>query len=85
MSKISTGIRGAGYVVDFIPKIKIEVVVPDNISGNVVEVIETTGKTGKIGDGKLFAFSIEEAVRIRTGQRGEEAVWLAFQPVFPLS
>jgi nitrogen regulatory protein P-II 1 len=66
--------RGAEYVVDFIPKVKIEVVVPDNMSGTVVEVLEMTGKTGKIGDGKIFVFPVEEAVRIRTGQRGEEAV-----------
>jgi nitrogen regulatory protein PII len=66
--------RGAEYVVDFIPKVKIEVVVPDSISYDVVTVLENTGKTGKIGDGKIFVFPVEEAVRIRTGQRGEEAV-----------
>lgn len=66
--------RGAEYVVDFIPKIKIEIVVPDNIADNVVDVIEKTAKTGKIGDGKIFITSIEDAVRIRTGERGEGAI-----------
>ena len=66
--------RGAEYTVDYIPKIKIEVVVSDNIMNNVVEVLEKKGKTGKIGDGKIFIYAVEEAVRIRTGQRGEEAV-----------
>lgn len=66
--------RGSEYTVDFIPKIKLEVIVSDNIADKVVEVIETKGKTGKIGDGKILVSSIEEVVRIRTGQRGEDAI-----------
>ncbi|MBA4349296.1 MAG: transcriptional regulator [Thermodesulfovibrio sp.] len=66
--------RGAEYVVDFIPKIKIEIVVPDNVADKVVDVIEKTARTGKIGDGKIFITSIEDAVRIRTGERGEGAI-----------
>lgn len=66
--------RGAEYVVDFIPKIKVEIVVADNIAEKVTEIIEKKGKTGKIGDGKIFVYNIEEAIRIRTGERGESAV-----------
>jgi len=66
--------RGTEYVVDFIPKIKIEIVVPDNIVEEVVSVIEKTAKTGKIGDGKIFISNLDDAVRIRTGQRGEGAI-----------
>ncbi len=66
--------KGTEYVVDFIPKIKIEVVVPDNIADKVISVIEKTAKTGKIGDGKIFVSSIDDALRIRTGQRGEGAI-----------
>ncbi|MBF0538863.1 MAG: P-II family nitrogen regulator [Nitrospirae bacterium] len=66
--------RGAEYVIDFIPKIKIEVVVSDNISEKVIETIQKTAKTGKIGDGKIFAYNVEGAVRIRTGERGEQAL-----------
>jgi nitrogen regulatory protein P-II 1 len=66
--------RGTEYVVDFIPKIKIEIVVKDNMLGNVVKAIEETAKTGKIGDGKIFISNIEDAIRIRTGQRGEETI-----------
>ena len=66
--------RGAEYVVDFIPKIKIEVIVPDEIVGKICSVIEKTAKTGKIGDGKIFIINIDDAIRIRTGQRGEEAI-----------
>lgn len=66
--------RGAEYVVDFIPKIKIEVVVPDGMAPKVVETIERTARTGKIGDGKIFVCSVEETIRIRTGERGEAAV-----------
>ncbi len=66
--------RGSEYIVDFIPKIKIEVVVSNSIADKVLEVIETKGKTGKIGDGKIFVTNIDEAVRIRTGQRGENAI-----------
>jgi nitrogen regulatory protein P-II 1 len=66
--------RGAEYVIDFIPKIKIEVVVADDIVNKVIEVIERTARTGKIGDGKIFVYNVEEAVRIRTGERGDVAL-----------
>ena len=66
--------RGAEYVVDFLPKVKVEVVVADSVVGRVVEVIERAAKTGRIGDGKIFVVPVEEAVRIRTGERGEEAL-----------
>ncbi len=66
--------RGAEYVVDFIPKIKIEIVVSDDILEKVLKAIEQTAKTGKIGDGKIFVYNAEEAVRIRTGERGEVAL-----------
>jgi nitrogen regulatory protein P-II 1 len=66
--------RGAEYVVDFIPKIKIEVVVPDDIVEKVVETIVNSARTGRIGDGKVFVIPVEEAVRIRTGERGESAI-----------
>ncbi len=66
--------RGAEYVVDFIPKIKMEIVTSDNLVLKVVETIEKTAKTGKIGDGKIFVYPVDEAVRIRTGERGETAV-----------
>ncbi len=66
--------RGAEYVVDFLPKVKVEVVVSDQLVGRVVEVIERAAKTGRIGDGKIFVLPIEEVIRIRTGERGEEAL-----------
>jgi len=66
--------RGAEYVVDFIPKIKLEIIVPDNLASKVVDTIERVAKTGKIGDGKIFVYPVDEAVRIRTGERGEAAV-----------
>ena len=66
--------RGAEYIVDFLPKMKIEVVVPDNLVTRVVEAIERAARTGRIGDGKIFVIPIEEAVRIRTGERGEGAI-----------
>ncbi len=66
--------RGAEYVVDFLPKVKIEVVVSDQLVGRVVEVIERAAKTGRIGDGKIFVVPVEEVIRIRTGERGEEAL-----------
>ena len=66
--------RGAEYVVDFIPKIKIEIVITDELATKVVGVIEKAAKTGKIGDGKIFIYSIEDVIRIRTGERGETAV-----------
>ena len=66
--------RGSAYVVDFVPKVKIEVVVPDALVAGVLEAVERAAKTGRIGDGKIFVTNIEEAVRIRTGERGEEAI-----------
>jgi nitrogen regulatory protein PII len=66
--------RGAEYVVDFIPKIKLEIVTSDQLASKVVGTIEQIAKTGKIGDGKIFVYNVEEAVRIRTGERGEAAV-----------
>src|SRR6266487_4513302 len=66
--------RGAEYVVDFIPKVKIEIAVSDELVGKVVAAIEETAKTGRIGDGKIFIIPLEEAVRIRTGEKGEEAI-----------
>ena len=66
--------RGAEYVVDFLPKVKVEVVVSDQLVSRVVEVIERAAKTGRIGDGKIFVVPIDEVVRIRTGERGEEAL-----------
>jgi nitrogen regulatory protein PII len=66
--------RGAEYVVDFIPKIKIEVAVPADTVPAVVERIVTAARTGKIGDGKIFVYDIEDVVRIRTGERGKEAL-----------
>ena len=66
--------RGAEYIVDFIPKIKIEIVTSDNLVDKVVDTIEKVAKTGKIGDGKIFVSPVEEAVRIRTGERGETAL-----------
>src|SRR5512139_1531869 len=66
--------RGAEYVVDFLPKIKIEVVVPDNQLAEVVDAIRKAAHTGKIGDGKIFVYSVEEVMRIRTGEMGEQAL-----------
>ena len=66
--------RGAEYVVDFLPKIKIEVVVADDLVDTVVSTIIGAAKTGKIGDGKIFVSSIEQAIRIRTGERDDAAV-----------
>ena len=66
--------RGAEYVVDFLPKVKVEVVVPDNLVDKVVSVICSAAKTGSIGDGKVFVLPIGEAIRIRTGETGEAAI-----------
>ncbi len=66
--------RGAEYVVDFLPKIKLEIVVRDDLVGKVVDTIVETAKTGRIGDGKVFVLPVEEVVRIRTGERGEDAI-----------
>lgn len=66
--------RGSAYVVDFVPKVKIEIVVPDALIVSVLEAIERAAQTGRIGDGKIFVIPVEEAVRIRTGERGEDAI-----------
>lgn len=66
--------RGSAYVVDFVPKVKVEIVVADELTAQVVEAIEKAAQTGRIGDGKIFVFAVEEAIRIRTGERGEAAV-----------
>ncbi|HYS79584.1 MAG TPA: P-II family nitrogen regulator [Anaeromyxobacteraceae bacterium] len=66
--------RGAEYVVDFLPKVKVEVVVPDQLVGRVIEMIERVARTGRIGDGKIFVSPSDEAIRIRTGERGEDAL-----------
>jgi nitrogen regulatory protein P-II 1 len=66
--------RGAEYVVDFLPKVKLEVIVRDEQVGDVVEAIEKAAKTGRIGDGKIFVTPVDEVVRIRTGERGGDAV-----------
>ena len=66
--------RGSAYVVDFVPKVKIEVVVADGQVAQVLETVQQAAKTGRIGDGKVFVTTIEEAIRIRTGERGEDAV-----------
>ena len=66
--------RGAEYVVDFLPKIKIEVVVADDLVEKVTDAIQSAANTGRIGDGKIFVIPIGEAIRIRTGERGEDAI-----------
>jgi nitrogen regulatory protein P-II 2 len=66
--------RGAEYVVDFLPKAKIELAVADDIAEQVIEAITNSARTGKIGDGKIFVSAIEQAIRIRTGETGSEAV-----------
>ena len=66
--------RGAEYVVDFLPKVKIEVVLTDEMVPKALEAIERSAKTGRIGDGKIFVTTVDEVVRIRTGERGEPAL-----------
>ena len=66
--------RGAEYVVDFLPKVKIEIVLDDDLVERAVEAIQRAARTGRIGDGKIFVTPVEEAIRIRTGERGVEAV-----------
>lgn len=66
--------RGAEYVVDFLPKVKIEVVVEDNMVDKTVDAIVTAARTGKIGDGKIFVTPVEQVIRIRTGERGSDAI-----------
>ena len=66
--------RGAEYVVDFLPKVKVEVAIRDDMLDQVIETIEKSASTGKIGDGKIFVFDLEQVIRIRTGETGEEAL-----------
>jgi nitrogen regulatory protein P-II 2 len=66
--------RGAEYVVDFLPKVKVEAAIKDSILDQVIEAIEKSAGTGKIGDGKIFVFDIEQVIRIRTGETGEDAL-----------
>jgi nitrogen regulatory protein P-II 1 len=66
--------RGAEYVVDFLPKVKVEVVVEDDLADRTVEAIENAARTGRIGDGKIFVIPVEQAIRIRTGDRGADAI-----------
>ena len=66
--------RGAEYVVDFLPKVKIEIIIDDELLESALECIEQSAKTGKIGDGKIFVSTIDQAIRIRTGEKGNEAI-----------
>ncbi len=66
--------RGAEYVVDFLPKIKMEIIVKDELVSRVIDTIQNAARTGRIGDGKIFVIPIEEVLRIRTGEKGEEAL-----------
>jgi nitrogen regulatory protein P-II 1 len=66
--------RGSSYVVDFVPKIRVDIVVKDEMVAEVVQAIAAVAKTGKIGDGKIFVTPVEEAVRIRTGEKGDDAI-----------
>ncbi|MCA3099615.1 MAG: P-II family nitrogen regulator [Rhodocyclaceae bacterium] len=66
--------RGAEYAIDFLPKVKIEVVLPDSLLDAAIEAINRSARTGKIGDGKIFVYDVEQAIRIRTGETGEAAI-----------
>ena len=66
--------RGAEYTVDFLPKVKIQIIVPDDKVATVVQVITDAARTGKIGDGKIFVSAVEEVIRIRTGEKGPDAI-----------
>ena len=66
--------RGAEYVVDFLPKVKLEIILDDSLAERAVEAIQTAAQTGRIGDGKIFVSTIEEVIRIRTGERGPDAI-----------
>jgi nitrogen regulatory protein PII len=66
--------RGAEYSVDFLPKVRLEILVPDDKAAKVVELITESARTGKIGDGKIFVTLVDEVIRIRTGERGEDAI-----------
>ena len=72
--KVTELYRGAEYIVDFLPKIKIELIVDDNIASQVIEEIVNSSKTGKIGDGKIFVTEISQVIRIRTGEEGSDAL-----------
>ena len=66
--------RGAEYSVDFLPKVRLEILVPDDKAAKVIELITDNARTGKIGDGKIFVTPVDEVIRIRTGERGEDAI-----------
>ncbi len=66
--------RGSAYVVDFVPKVRIEVVLPDELVEDAIDAVQKAAKTGRIGDGKIFVYDVLEAVRVRTGERGLEAI-----------
>ena len=66
--------RGAEYVVDFVPKIKLEIAISDAMASRVVEAVQNTARTGRIGDGKIFVLTVDEVVRVRTGERGDDAL-----------
>jgi nitrogen regulatory protein P-II 1 len=66
--------RGAEYSVDFLPKVKIQIIVPDDKAATVVQVVTDAARTGKIGDGKIFVSAVEEVIRIRTGEKGPDAI-----------
>ena len=66
--------RGAEYAVDFLPKVKIQILVPDDKASQVVDTVVKTARTGKIGDGKIFIVPVEEVIRIRTGEKGPDAI-----------
>jgi nitrogen regulatory protein P-II 1 len=66
--------RGSAYQIDFVPKVRIDLVVPDSQVQSILDALERSARTGKIGDGKVFVLNVEEALRIRTGERGDEAI-----------
>ncbi len=66
--------RGSAYVVDFVPKVMIEIVAPDSLVASIIDAIQQSAKTGKLGDGKIFVSNVLDAIRIRTGERGENAI-----------
>jgi len=66
--------RGAEYAVNFVPKVKLEIAVPDSLADQVVEALAASARTGKIGDGKIFVLDLEQAIRVRTGETGDEAL-----------
>lgn len=66
--------RGAEYAVNFVPKVRLDIVVADDVADAVISTIEATAKTGKIGDGKIFVMNVEQAVRVRTGETGDDAL-----------